>query len=97
MDKSEFLPVLESSSSLKEACDKAGITRKQFYAWLQEDEKFAKSVAHSPVAAELAIDDALFIKALKGDSQAMKLFFERENEPKSYIDRQLEIIRKLNE
>ncbi len=87
----EFLQILESSTSLRNACDKAGITRDQFIEWML-DLSFARRVSKMEVGARLAVEDALFIKAMQGNTTAIKLFLQREGE-ESYIDRQLRIIR----
>lgn len=99
MTSNEFLKVIEKSESLKAALEVTGITRKEFYTWVS-DKEFAIKVSRSAVAAELVVEDALFVKSLQGNTEAMKLFFNRRKkkdntEPESYIDRQLKILRNL--
>jgi hypothetical protein len=93
----QFLTVLEQSTSLRKALQASGITRKQFYDWVHDDVVFTKAVAHSEVGAEIVAKDVLFMKVLKGDMAAMRLFFEQQedDEDMSYIDRQLEMLRNL--
>lgn len=95
-----FLKTVNEVQSFPKACQLTGITRVEFYAWMQSDPEFAKVVSRSPLAAELVVEDALFIKSLQGDTQAMRLFFDRreeeESDEESYIDRQLKIIGNLH-
>jgi hypothetical protein len=103
MDKPQrsFLAILEKSRSLTEACESFGIDRKQFFEWMS-DLQFARAISRSAIGSQLAVEDALFVKSLQGDVSAIRLFFNRLAEieleqPKSYIDRQMDILRGLKD
>jgi hypothetical protein len=72
--KQQILEGLNGGLSRYKACENAGISLATFYRWLKQDKKFAKEVAEAEEVAVMMVEDALYVKAVKGDVRAMIFF-----------------------
>jgi Helix-turn-helix of insertion element transposase len=65
--------------TITEKCEKAGVSRSTFYRWMRDPNfvEYVNSLIDEYTDAELArVWAALTRKAIEGDIQAIKLFFE---------------------
>jgi AcrR family transcriptional regulator len=79
MKMAQLLADPSESRTISEKCKKAGVSRTTFYRWMK-DKKFVEylnSLIDEYTDAELSrVWAALTRKAVEGDIQAIKLFFE---------------------
>lgn len=77
-----------SIGTITEVAEKSGVSRKTIYCWLDDDE-FTKALdekINKYTDSEVAnIWKALISKAMNGDTQAIKLYFEMKNKYKQQI------------
>lgn len=65
--KSVVLESLSSGSTVDAACRAAGISRSVFYDWRKKDAEFAEAVERAQMVAVSVVEDALFLKATRGE------------------------------
>lgn len=88
LDKNHILTVLceelRQRPILQFACKKAGISRSQFYRWMQEDQKFAEAVNEALREGTEVVNDFSVSKLLTGitnDNLGAVFFWLRHRHP----------------
>jgi len=74
--KKTIIESLRQGNAVNRACEQAGISRRLFYVWLSKDEEFARAVRDAKLSRVHLVEDALYKKALEGDTTAMIFFLK---------------------
>ena len=69
------------------ACEAAGVSRTQYYKWLEDDEFRAKVDDIQEVAKDF-VEHALFRNIQKGDTQSIIYYLKTKGSSRGYGDRQ---------
>jgi len=81
--KRQIVSLLLEGKARANACAEAGVSRATFYRWLKKDKRFAREVAEAEELAVMLVEDALYLKAIKGDVRAM-IFFLTNKRPERW-------------
>jgi len=87
--KTLVLEVLRSTLGIvTTACERAGISRSQFYKWIETDEKFAADVNDiGSIALDFA-ESCLFKLMREGNPAATIFFLKTRGKSRGYVERQ---------
>lgn len=88
-EMAELLVNPDCNLSIKEMCEQVGVSRTTFYNWQRESDfkGYVEWLIDSYTDSELAnVWKALIKKALNGDVQAQKLFFEMKGQYKQEVN-----------
>ena len=86
--KKEMLLQLEKNCGIvSPACEAAGVSRTQYYKWLEDDEFRAKVDDIQEVAKDF-VEHALFRNIQRGDTQSIIYYLKTKGASRGYGDRQ---------
>ena len=81
-----LLQSLGAGASRLRACEAAAIGRRTFYTWLNDDDDFRTDVEAAEAGCTMSVEDALYRKALDGNTTAM-IFWLQNRAPDRWQDR----------
>ena len=86
--KQKLLKALEESHGVvTNACRKAGISRAQYYRYLQQDEKFAQAVEEIQEAAIDFVESQLFKQIKEGNITGQIFYLKTKGKHRGYIEK----------
>ena len=77
----------ESLGVIKHACEKADISRRTYYNWLENDEEFKQAVEDIGEEAIDFAENALKKKIREGDTTATIFYLKTKGKKRGYIER----------
>ena len=87
--KEELLRQLENNCGVvAPACEAAGVSRTQYYNWLNGDEEFRAKVDGIQEVALDFVEHALFRNIKKGDTQSILYYLKTKGSKRGYGERQ---------
>lgn len=97
INKKRVLEALEDQCGVvTAACKIVGVSRTQFYVWMEEDDEFKKAVDDVSEVAKDFVESSLFLQIKGGNTAATIFYLKTKAKDRGYVERQeIEEIRKM--
>jgi hypothetical protein len=84
-NKAAFLKAYSAHLCIvKKACETIGISRTQYYFWLQDDEAFAKAIEEAEAGQIEFVEDALLKRIKEGSDSSIQFYLKTKGKKAGY-------------